>query len=52
MKGYSLESNNKDKVLNEYNKDYGINLKNEETNYFKEYFKPKSNKLNILNKKR
>lgn len=41
MKGYSLEGNSKDKLMNEYNNLYGFNLKDKEEDMFKSYIKPK-----------
>ena len=51
MKGYSLNGNNKDKLMNEYNNLYGFNLKDKEEDMFKSYIKPKySDGFKKLNK--
>ena len=51
LKGYSLNGNNKDKLMNEYNNLYGFNLKDKEEDMFKSYIKPKySDGFKKLNK--
>ena len=54
MKGYSLEGNSKDKLMNEYNNLYGFNLRDKEEDMFKSYIKPKYSdgfkKLDKMNK--
>jgi len=53
MKGYDLENNFKDKLLHQYNNEYGLNFNNslKDDNYddYDRYFKTKNN-LNIHNK--
>lgn len=44
MKGYSLNISNQDKLLNEYNNQYGLSLKKEKKNPLLEYLKPKNKK--------
>lgn len=40
MKSYSLNNTDKDKILNQYNNEYGFNLNNEKEDVIKNYLKP------------
>ena len=52
MKGYSLDSNFKDKLTNQYNNEYGLNLNkvytDEDNADYERFFKTKNN-LNVHN---
>lgn len=52
VKGYNIDSKNKDRLLNEYICEYGINLNHKENiDIFKSCMKPKESHKNIERKK-